>query len=127
LAHYRVTEGDVLAAHDDALAFGGKDGIISMASILSAIGRPYTGYYPKIEQKAAALVQSLAGNHGFVDGNKRTCLLVLSLFLKRSGYGLGEPDAQLNDDLEQLIVNLASNALTYTQTVDWFKARLIKL
>ena len=34
LRHYRVTLGDVLAAHAEALNLGGRDGIISEASIL---------------------------------------------------------------------------------------------
>src|SRR5438445_194495 len=45
--------------------------------IESAIGRPYTGYYPRLHQKAAALVESLVRNHGFIDGNKRTAFIIL--------------------------------------------------
>ena len=58
------------------------------ADVLSAIGRPYTGYYRRIEKKAAALFQSVAGGHGFNDGNKRTAVLLVDLLLERSGYRL---------------------------------------
>ena len=53
--------------------------------IESAITRPYTGYYRPIAQKAAALLQSLATNHGFVDGNKRTAVFAMNLLLGESG------------------------------------------
>jgi Fic family protein len=36
-------------------------------------------------RKAAALAQSLAQNHGFVDGNKRTAFYMVDLLLANSG------------------------------------------
>jgi hypothetical protein len=35
----------------------------------SAVGRLATGYYATVEEKGAALLESLACNHGFVDGS----------------------------------------------------------
>lgn len=40
--------------------------------IESALARAYTGYHRPISRKAAAVLQSMAGNHGFTDGNKLT-------------------------------------------------------
>lgn len=77
-----------MEAHEIALETGGRRGILDEGLIKSAIGRPYTGYYRPIRKKAAALVQSMCGNHGFVDGNKRTCFLLLNLLLEQSGYRL---------------------------------------
>jgi len=77
--HYRVTLADVIAAHDEALIYGGRRGSLSLDNIESAIGRPYSGYYRPIACKAAAMLHALVQNHGFVDGNKRTALLVTDL------------------------------------------------
>jgi death-on-curing protein len=49
-----------------------------------------------IEEKAAALTEALARNHGFVDGNKRTAVYAMDLLLTRSGYKLRD------DDLDRL-------------------------
>jgi len=67
---------------------GGLQGVPNPHLIESALARPYTGYYPRIWQKAAALVESMARNHGFADGNKRTTLILLHTLLQRSGYTL---------------------------------------
>jgi prophage maintenance system killer protein len=42
--------------------------------------RPYNGYYRPIEKKAAALVESMGGNHGFIDGNKRTAVILICYY-----------------------------------------------
>jgi death on curing protein len=59
-----VTRGDALSAHAEALKYGGLDGIGNFGLIDSALARPYSGYYRKIEEKAAALVESFSTNHG---------------------------------------------------------------
>jgi len=43
--------------------------------------RPQTGYYADLIEEAAALWESLAQNHSFVDGNKRTAFAARILFL----------------------------------------------
>ena len=101
MPHYCVTIEVVMEVHELVFTFGGAPGIVNHSSILSAIGRPYNGYYRSIHRKAAALLESMAKNHGFVDGNKRTTLLIVTLFLNRSGYGLGDVDEQLNEDLSR--------------------------
>jgi len=42
--------------------------------------------YPDVHAKAAALLRSLACNHAFVDGNKRTALLAVIGFYGLNGY-----------------------------------------
>lgn len=92
----------MILAHDFALAYGGLQGIRDPGAIEAAVARPYCGYYRSIAKKAAALVQSLASNHGFIDGNKRTALLMMNLLLLRSGYQLrGDNERQVNADAEE--------------------------
>ena len=121
MRHYRVTADDVIAAHDEALNYGGLAGILSMHGIESAIGRPYSGYHRPIAQKAAALLESLAQNHGFVDGNKRTALLVTLLMIERSGYQiLLMPEERIDD----VVVNVASGQMSFPNLCTWFASRL---
>ena len=54
--HYRLTLDEALDAHAHALCFGGRQGVIDLGSIKSAIARPYSGYYRTIGREAAALV-----------------------------------------------------------------------
>lgn len=42
--------------------------------------------YETITDKAAALFHSLARNHAFVDGNKRTSTVAVIVFLRMNGY-----------------------------------------
>lgn len=59
----------------------------------SAVNRPFqafgeTEFYPGIRSKAAALFHSLACNHCFFNGNKRTALVTLDMFLTVNSYCL---------------------------------------
>jgi death on curing protein len=125
--HYRLTLADALGAHDLALQYGGLPGILNLSLIESAIQRPYSGYHRSIHRKAAALVHSVARNHGFVDGNKRTCLLLLGLLLDRSGYRLvrdGSPET--NEAVEEMIVSVAKGEMSFNNIDEWMRERIKK-
>ncbi|MBM3541298.1 MAG: type II toxin-antitoxin system death-on-curing family toxin, partial [Alphaproteobacteria bacterium] len=77
-----------MSAHRRALEFGGRAGVLDIGLVESAIGRPYSGFYRSLPAKAAALIQSMATNHGFADGNKRTTVILLDTLLTKSGYRL---------------------------------------
>jgi death on curing protein len=124
LRHYRVSLRDVLEAHAQSLQFGGRPGIRSLELIESAIGRPYSGYYRSLAKKAAALTQSLAKNHGFVDANKRTTALIVLLLIKRSRYIVSGVDADIGQELERLILDVVENRISLEQVIEWFEARL---
>ena len=65
-----LTLEDVLYLHEEQLRlYGGASGVRDQGLILSALLRPQTGYYNDLIEEAAALWESLAMNHGFVDGN----------------------------------------------------------
>lgn len=65
-----------------------------MGLLESALLRPQTGYYADLIEEAAALWESLAMNHPFVDGNKRVAYAVLELFLQSNGLDI-LPDNQM--------------------------------
>ena len=64
---------------------GGSTGLRDMGALASAIMRPQIGYYDGLIEEAAALLESLAMNHPFVDGNKRTALGATDAFLRING------------------------------------------
>ena len=121
--HYRLTLADALTAHDEALSFGGREGITSLHLIESAIARPYSGYHRPISRKAAALLHSIVGNHGFVDANKRTAWLLVEILIARSGYALDIPDDEPIDDL---VVAVASGQMNFDQIHAWFAPRIVR-
>lgn len=89
-----LTLEDALYLHDEQLRlYGGAAGVRDQGLILSALLRPQTGYYRDLTEEAAALWESLAMNHGFVDGNKRAAFASLDVFLGMNGLRLvAEPD-----------------------------------
>ncbi|MFK3729639.1 type II toxin-antitoxin system death-on-curing family toxin [Streptomyces sp. NPDC088090] len=84
----------------------------------SAVHRPSAAMfgeeaYPGLVDKAAALLQSLAVNHPFVDGNKRTAWLSCVTFLAMNGVQL-RPDI---DAAERLVVDVATGSLDEVKAI----------
>lgn len=80
---------EALALHEALLErFGGSLGVRDLGALESALHRPQSGYYEQLSQQAAALLQSLAMNHPFVDGNKRVAFALTAVFLRLNGYRL---------------------------------------
>ena len=78
----------------------------------SALARPQTTVfgddaYPSIEEKAAALLHSLARNHALVDGNKRLALAGTLAFFGVNGRRL----ALDNDEAYDLVIAVATGEL----------------
>ncbi len=66
--------------------FGGQAGVRDLGALEAALMRPQLGYYQGLLEEAAALMESLANNHPFVDGNKRVAFFVTDTFLRLNGY-----------------------------------------
>ena len=67
--------------------------------LASAVGRPQQSAfgedaYPSLSLKAAALMQSLAENQPFVDGNKRIAWICGKVFLELHGVSMQTTDAE---------------------------------
>ena len=65
--------------------FGGATGLRDAGALASALMRPQIGYYESLVDEAAALMESLAMNHPFIDGNKRVAFFVTDDFLRLNG------------------------------------------
>ncbi|MEK7633754.1 MAG: type II toxin-antitoxin system death-on-curing family toxin [Patescibacteria group bacterium] len=87
-----LTLEQVLLIHEDQVdRYGGSHGLRDIALLESAIYRSQATFggidlYPSIFEKAGALVHSLLLNHPFVDGNKRTAIASMLVFLEINGY-----------------------------------------
>jgi death-on-curing protein len=91
-----LTVADVLAIHADLIArFGGMEGVRDYGVLEAAIYRPQTGYYADRIEEAAALWESLAQNHPFLDGNKRTAFAAAYTFLTVNGLTLTGDAAEI--------------------------------
>ena len=87
----------------------------------SAIARPQASVfgddaYPTLWDKAAALLHSLARNHAFVDGNKRTAWASAWAFLRLNGIDL--PDMYDVDYAEQLVLTAAVGEIDWPKIAD---------
>jgi death-on-curing protein len=84
--HEYPTLAEVLAMHEQLLAeLGSGDGVRDLGALDAALLRPQLGYYDTLIDEAAALMESLAMNHPFVDGNKPVALFVTDTFLRMNG------------------------------------------
>jgi death on curing protein len=81
-----VLEETVRAVHSRQIAeHGGSDGIRDEGLLLSALARPQNlhayGENIDLAALAASYAYDIAKNHPFIDGNKRTALVVMRVFL----------------------------------------------
>ena len=84
-----LTVAEVLAMHADQIErYGGSHGIRDQGLLEAALFRPQTGYYAGLIEEGAALWESLAQNHAFIDGNKRTAFAATYTFLAINGARL---------------------------------------
>jgi death on curing protein len=83
--------------HEEVISIRGTRGIKSKGILESCLERPFMRIYkheafPGIFMKAAKMLHCIAGPfHPFIDGNKRTALLTVSIFLNVDGYSFRIP------------------------------------
>ncbi|MFD9728834.1 type II toxin-antitoxin system death-on-curing family toxin [Streptomyces sp. NPDC059072] len=92
----------------------GADEVRDYGLLDSALARPQASVfgqdaYPDVWQKAAALMESLARNHGLVDGNKRIAWYATWVFLHVNGHPL-DPAFDV-DEAERFVLDVCQGAL----------------
>ena len=102
-----LTLGELLHVAERAL--GGEPPVRDHGLLQSALARPQASAfgsdaYPSLEEKAAALLHSLARNHALVDGNKRLALAGTIAFLGINGMRL----TLTNDAAYELVMTVAA-------------------
>ena len=114
---------EVLAIHHDQIKrYGGAEGVRDFGLLEAALYRPQTGYYDDVIEEAAALWESLAMNHPFVDGNKRVAAAAMITFLAINGYAIRQ-DAQT---LYRFIIeNLEGRSFRHDRLAAWLRANTV--
>jgi death-on-curing protein len=115
-----LTVADVLGMHTALMQrYGGAPGVRDPGALESALFRPQTGYYEDIVAEAAALLESLAINHPFVDGNKRLAFAAADVFLRINGWRLQRPSMQIYIEMIQM---LESGTFDIAHLEPWLRA-----
>ena len=114
-----LTVAEVLAMHADQIErYGGSRGVRDPGLLEAALYRPQTGYYDDRIEEAGALWESLAQNHPFIDGNKRTAFAATYTFLAING-------AHLTADAQEAYVFIAAlydaNQFRFDKLVPWLR------
>ena len=112
-----------LVYHDELLAeHGGAPGIRDQGLLESALARPkniaaYGKGKPTLFRMAAAYASGLLRNHPFIDGNKRTALVVAIAFLELNGVSLtaGQEETYL------AVYDLAAGRITEDDFEAWLQ------
>ena len=117
--------GEAIAIHDALIReFGGARGIRDEGALASAIMRPQLGYYDSLIEEAAALMESLANNHPFVDGNKRVAFFVTDSFLRLNGYFI---DCDSDEAYTFFMGLFEMNSFRFAQLSAWLEGRVKSL
>src|SRR5580700_9812217 len=117
-----LTVGEVLQIHHQQIDdYGGAHGLRDKGLLESAVFRPQIGYYHTIAEEAAALMESLANNHTFLDGNKRIAFAAAHTFLLINGHDL---DVQPNVAADFVIQSLDRGEFRFGAILKWILIHL---
>jgi len=117
-----LTVADVLAIHVDLIErYGGTAGLRDPGLLEAALFRPQTGYYADLIEEGAALWESLAQGHPFVDGNKRTAFAACFTFLAINGVEL---KASPDKTYEFIAALYDKNDFRFDELVIWLRKQI---
>ena len=100
--------------------FGGVHGVRDKNPVEAAVFRPQTGYYNSLEE-AAALMESLGNNHGFLDGNKRIAFTATDVFLRRNGLYI---EVGAKEGHEFIYGSMDGGEFRFARILDWIRQHL---
>jgi death on curing protein len=117
-----LTLPDVLAVHADQLnRYGGRPGMRGPGHLEAALFRPKTGNYVDVVEVAAALWESLAQYHPFIDANERTAFASTYTFLAINRI-------RFTATAEQTLAFIAdlypTNGFSFEVLVPWLRAHV---
>ena len=119
MTHDFPTLDEVLVMHEILIReFGGSMGLRDIAALDSALMRPQLGYYDSLIEEASALLESLAMNHPFIDGNKRVAFAITETFLRMNGYFIDCDSEEAYDHFMRLF---ETNTFRFAELHDWLE------
>lgn len=122
----KLTHEQILLLHSQLIdRYGGTHGVRDEALLDSALNAPFQGFgdcelYPTVTDKAVRLGYGLVENHPFHDGNKRIGALALLITLDLNNIEL----EATNQELEQVILDLAAGTIDYEAFHSWVLAHI---
>jgi death-on-curing protein len=105
---------------------GGLQGVRDEGALESALARPQHQWHYKAAEDVAACAAAcgfgIAKNHAFSDGNKRTALVSMAVFIERNGFAVAatEPDAVTT------MLAVATGEMTEATLADWLRDNVKK-
>ena len=115
--------------HDHIIdASGGSKGFHNEGLIKSALARPLHSVmgedaYADKFSKAAALLDAIARNHGFRDGNKRTAMAAAVLYLEQNDIKV----AFTNQEYEDIMLHVVNDKPSIEEIQEWLERHVIEL
>ena len=111
-----------LAYHNRQIAeHGGTEGLRDEGLLLSALARPQNlnalGEDVDLAALAASYAFGIAKNHPFLDGNKRTALVVSVAFLNLNGFDFDEGPVETY----RQFYDLAQGVLSEEELAKWYR------
>ena len=109
-------------------AFILSSGVRDENLLASAVNTPFQTFmgndlYPSLYDKAAQLCYGLANNHPFTDGNKRTALHSMYVYLIINGFDI----TATQQDVENMIIDIAAGNMTNTELVQWLQKNTVEI
>jgi death-on-curing protein len=123
-----IDKPEVLIAHSLQLAeHGGSDGIRDETLLDSALAKPRNVFAysdaPSLPRLAASYAFGIARNHAFIDGNKRTALVVSEGFLRVNGMKV----VSTPEEKYFTFLHLADGSLSEEDLAAWFTKHAVPL
>lgn len=120
-----LTVADALAIHAVQIRrYGGTLGLRDAGALESALFRPQTGYYDDIQAEAAALMESLAVNHPFLDGNKRVAFATVDVFLRINGFRIAGDAMRIHAAMISLF---EKGAFDFAHLEPWLRELIVEI
>ena len=119
MMHEFPTIEEVVAIHEIVVSeFGGPQGLRDAGALESALLRPQLGYYNDLLEEAAALIESLAMNHPFLDGNKRAAFYSTDVLLRMNGHFI---DCDNQDTYDFFMQLFSTHSFRFGQLHEWME------
>ncbi|MDU7499196.1 type II toxin-antitoxin system death-on-curing family toxin [Veillonella sp.] len=108
-------------------AFILSSGVRDENLLASAVNTPFQTFmgndlYPSLYDKAAQLCYGIANNHPFTDGNKRTALHSMYVYLIINGFDI----TATQQDVENMIIDIAAGNMTNTELAQWLRENTVE-
>lgn len=124
-----LSKDEILLLHSMIIdETGGRHGIRDRHAILSLVELPKQKVfgkilYPGIFLRAAVYARNIINFHPFIDGNKRTGMIVADVFLGENGYRL----VVKKGEIEKFVLKIATKKPDLKTIAEWLKKHSKKI